>query len=400
VRVVVLLVFLTTTAHAMSDDTIEGELSYVTPRPAALSSAFSPELYRSRLATIERGLRQTTHLLARANLVLARADLFATAALENGVEEVDDSYFRVRALTDYRSLIDDPKLAAWKNLDAAMYRLAWMMRATDASSVTATELFAKLADRPSPYRSQALLALADYEYEHDRRSLARVHYDALLAQKDVEPELRTYALYKRGYTLLELGEESFSSFAEALTRSPPPLLAKQLRKGLVVSFARFSKPEDAYPTFHRLAPDAALDMLHEVIVQWMAVSREYDASVLANELLRRDPDNRLACTWAELSVRAMHKQRLDARIVDETEKLVRVFQRVRSLDIEPLLVDQCRFTTQNLTLDAAREFSKHLWDRETAYFVSARLYDLYLGAFPDDAIARRERANLRPQFSP
>ena len=55
-----------------------------------------------------------------------------------------DRFFR-----DYKTLIGDPKLAAWKNLDAAMFRLGWMLEAS-GNKLGAAEIYRKKLDEYEP----------------------------------------------------------------------------------------------------------------------------------------------------------------------------------------------------------------------------------------------------------
>ncbi len=431
------------TRFEIEDVQIEGEL----PEPE-LVPAVPPELAVSRsMATIEErsamfaaALRTTKHPRARANLVLATADLWAAYALdlrhqafllEIGdptahrirAEEIEREIAAVqqgrpvprphavglkdalsRAIEAYGTLYDDPALRDWPNIDGALARYARVLAAADHAWDAANVYERLLRDHPrSPHRWHALVAIADNDRVLMRVDEALAGYRAVANAPTAPAAERAYAMYRVAAMQVDAADpdQAFASFARAIALDPRGILSREAQRGLVSTFASYGTADHAYAEFARVAPDHAIELVDALAVRY-AQNGQRDAAIAVNrELLRRLPNDPRMCTWQERIVRATDDPfDVQARLV-ETERMVAVLDRARALALAT--TSQCEDAVTTFTIgDAAHlEREARLSRRRDLAHVVDRLYELFLRALPDHAgvsAAQRARAALRAQF--
>jgi hypothetical protein len=225
-------------------------------------------------------------LRASADRFKARATLaFAQAAAEYA------ELFCDPADRDDLACAPHPALRGWAPLDDGLARFAavlrYLKRDADVELVAhrQVELFPDTRNAPA-----ATLALAEAAFARGDHGEAEALYERAAAIGDAK--LAEYARYMTGWTALRSDRpaEAFERFA-ALTSTGPrgrrgPIIVRTARTDLVVAFACYGEPEDAYAAFDEAAPSHALDLLDELALRWGFAGR-VDAAVAVFDEYRR-----------------------------------------------------------------------------------------------------------------
>jgi hypothetical protein len=413
-RVVVLVAVLGGVAQAetfehfgeqLEGEVREPELAFIQPLPAGLDAPLAPARIRDRLATYNRGIETTIDPFARAQLVLARADLWGARAIAMRHEPTDDydapgDDERVRALVEYGKLFRDPLLTSWAPMAGALFRMAFVQGLTDkhAAQFTYRRL---LAEHPkSDYVAIASIVVGEYELARRETATARDAYDRAARHAATPPQLRVYALYKRAWCelLLDRHTDAFITFKQALSLGPQERLDDQLRHGIVEAYADFGMPSEAWETFERIAPGQQRAMMIALADRWADTRRYQSMTALNRELLRRFPRDPLACIWAERNADAVVTSKIEPDVLlPAVERLVAAFA-----EAGPYLSDEaaegCRDTVVRYTFEAGRTFAQRFRDDPAKRVLADRLLEMFLRELPEHRLvgeAKVERMRLR-----
>lgn len=356
-RTLVLIAVLHGTASADSDVQVMGELAppeveYIVGPPPEIATALDDAAIDERSAKFEVAIERTSHPLARANLLLARADLWAAHALKlraralvtlDAGDDIVAATALGRALGDYELIAKAP-LTGWPNFGGALARYAFLLGF--AHMPEALRVYRRIVDDlpTSPHAVRAHLALGEAARTARQIETARLHF-AAVALPNNPPKERAFALYRLGWIELEehgQAERAFGLYTQALALDTSDLLASELRQGLTKAYSLFGNVADAYATFARQSsPAHALEMLDELERLLRINRRSIEAIRVLGELARRAPDDPRACDWQGDAVSYALELRDELLFLTEVERLARLFVRIRHHAIDAKLIEQC-----------------------------------------------------------
>jgi tetratricopeptide (TPR) repeat protein len=428
-------------------DTIEGEL--VKPEGALLTMT-PREHYRYDVraaplmfARLDQALAAPLSPTARADLLLARADLHAAHAVHEWRAKISDEIAldvtkqplvrktlganaerhryamvraRVLAIADYSTVFCEPggdptlglacraptALAAWQPMDQLLYRFAYVLdlehRPADVARV-----YHRLADGfpRSPYYAEAVLGLAEQAFERaDLAAAAPLYREVLVAKASLSVHL--YARYKLAWVDLDLGQptEAYKSFAIIATTvgdQRDQMIIREARRDLVRAYT--GKPAAAFAAFERIAPGKGLDMLVQLAEVWFDQGRAAEAIAANTQLLAIAPRDIRICEWQAAIASAAAMANNTEQLIVETERLAGTLARLRMVTVKPEPLAECSKTARDkigqlaflLVADARKTKDPRLAE------LADRALVIFLQTFrtdPDAGKARLQRAEL------
>ena len=443
-------------APAIPVDTLAGEqagpdLALAPVMPVTPLPAYDEATAATRIAALDRGVRDAKDPIARANALLARASYFAAQGRAEQLHMVE-AQLRAddrkqpgarqpflaeaarrqalvtqalgRAIEDLLALTCEASdrargpgcatpaaLRAWSPLDEALARLGALL-AISKRDAEAAQVYRRLVtDLPrSRYAAEAAVAVGEHAFAQADLALAETMYTLGLTAPGLAA--RTYARYKLGWVQFNLGrgDEAVASFAAVATTAPsdPQLtrLAREARKDLVRAYAVAGTAAGARAAFEQAAPGHGLDLLVQLGDLWLEQGRAGEARTIFDEALRLAPLDARQCAWQASLARGAEMLGDPARMVTELEHLHAALARMRKLPSPPAAaLATCTDATRSLTRE--RAFALHrdaerTRDARTLEFVD-QLYGWLLSSFPgevglaDVAYKRSEAAWLRAE---
>lgn len=317
----------------------------------------------------------------------------ARAYLENAAADLEQSDSLAQEAILLYADIYEMYASTYPDIDAVLYYLGANMLQIEQRSGART-IFEELAlNYPrSEYLPQARLMLGELEFDEQFYGDALVQYEAVLAFP--ASSAYVHALYKRAWCLHNIAEtpsgieEALQALydAVAFAESDPNLsrLRRDALRDMVLFYSEVYPADVAYEFFSEIAPDMAFDLIARLASIYGERGSYGESNTLYRDLIALNSESFEIVTYQREIVRNTRPEGTPEEIVQETRRLMSVFESARSFpDAEASAVTARANDIELLLRQLATTYHREAQttQNEQLYALAYELYEDYVENF-------------------
>jgi len=309
--------------------------------------------------------------------------------------------YRQEGIRTYATLVQDhPQYA---RMDEVLFSLAFALEEMREYDRARRVYYRLIRDYPqSKFVPHAWLAFAEYYFNNSEMREAMQFYEKVVQFPPSENPVYGYALYKSAWALYNLDDfrgalEKFTDVIEFARNNPDARdaenLSRQARRELVLPYAMVGTPNRALDFFRRYAvdEDQALEMFESLGELYYDTGQWPETIEIYQKLMAERSRDDKVCYWQSRVSNAIVSSKPKPDQVQETERMVRLYELFLSQNHSAESKTQCKQLTAGLLFELATAWHREAIGTDSqpgtndarTMGLASQLYQVAIDKFPD-----------------
>lgn len=314
-------------------------------------------------------------------------------------QELDQ--YRSEAIRAYAVLLNDHP--TYDRKDEVLFSLAFALEEMRQFQRARSVYYRLIQEHPnSKFVPHAWLAFAEYYFQEGSMREAMQFYEKVTQFPPSENPVYGYALYKSAWALYNLDDfrgalQKFTEVIEFARQNPDARdadnLARQSRRELVLPYAMVGTPSRALEFFRRYASDEdqAVEMFESLGELYYDTGQWPETIEVYQKLMAERSRSDQVCYWQSRVTNAIVSSKPKPEQVEETERMVRLYELFSSQDHSAESKTQCKQLTASLLFELATSWHREAIGTESqpgtndqnTMALASQLYQVAIEKFPD-----------------